>query len=104
LDQTNYVQQVRQVLLRPACVRASFSAADERLAVIFYRRGVTIEQLQRAIWLGCARKYVALLKGSTPLLVTSLHYFASIVEEVAATAVGRRILEARPTHSGATGK
>jgi hypothetical protein len=88
LDQTNYVQQVRQMLLRPACVRAGFSAADERLAMIFYRRGVTIEQLQRAIWLGCARKYMALLKGSTAMLVTSLHYFASIVEEVAATSVG----------------
>ena len=44
--------QVRQMLLRPACVRASFSAADERLAAGLHRRGVTLTQLERAIWLG----------------------------------------------------
>jgi hypothetical protein len=88
MNQASYVQQARQMLLRPACVRAGFSAADERLAVTLYRRGVTLLQLQRAIWLGCARKYTALLKGSTPMLVTSLYYFAAIVDEVAATSVG----------------
>jgi hypothetical protein len=88
IDQASYVQQARQMLLRPACVRAGFSAADERLAVTLYRRGVTLLQLQRAIWIGCARKYITLLKGSTPMLVTSLHYFAAIVDEVAATSVG----------------
>jgi hypothetical protein len=88
VDQTSYLQQARQMLLRPACVRAGFSAADERLAATLYRRGVTLLQLQRAIWLGCARKYTALLKGSTPLLVTSLHYFTTIVDEVAATDAG----------------
>jgi hypothetical protein len=60
VDQHRYVQQVRQMLLRPACVRATFSGADERLAAILYRRGVTLVHLERAIWLGCARKYVAL--------------------------------------------
>ena len=84
----HYVQQVRQMLLRPACVRATFSAADKRRAVNFYRRGVSLEQIQRAIWLGCARKYVALLNSQTPLLITSLHYFSAIVHEVGETAVG----------------
>jgi beta-lactamase class A len=60
--------------LVPACVRVHFSTADERLAAIFYRRGVTLMHLQRAIWLGRAREYVALLNGTehTPMLVTSL--------------------------------
>ncbi len=87
-DQADYVRQVRQMMLRPSCVRAAFSAADERRAVDFYRRGVSLEQIQRAIWLGCARKYVALLNGQTPLWITSLHYFTAIVEEVAESAVG----------------
>lgn len=90
IDQDRYVQQARQMLSTPACVRVNFSAADERLAAILYRRGVTLVHLQRAIWLGCARKYVALLNGSehTPMLVTSLNYFSALVNEVAKTSVG----------------
>jgi hypothetical protein len=90
IDQNRYVQQARQMLSVPACVRVNFSAADERLAAILYRRGVTLVHLQRAIWLGCARKYVALLNGSehTPMLVTSLNYFSALVNEVAETSVG----------------
>jgi hypothetical protein len=90
IDQNGYMQQVRRMLVSPACVRVSFSAADERLAAILYRRGVTLVQLQRTIWLGCARKYVALLNGieSAPMLVTSLHYFSALVNEVAETQAG----------------
>jgi len=90
IDQNSYVQQVRQMLSRPACVRVSFRAADERLAAIHYRRGVTLVDLQRAIWLGCARKYVALLNGSenAPLLVTSLNYFSALVKEVGEASAG----------------
>jgi len=89
-EENNYVQQVRQMLSRPACVRVSFSGADERLAVNLYRRGVTLVHLQRAIWLGCARKYVALLNGSetVPMLITSLNYFSALVNEVAESSAG----------------
>src|ERR1017187_4804475 len=80
----------RQMLSGTACVRVNFSAADERLAAILYRRGVTLVHLQRAIWLGCARKYAALLNGSehAPMLVSSLKYFSALIEEVAETSVG----------------
>ncbi len=87
LDQRSYVEQARQMLLRPACVQTSFSTADEKLAVSLYRRGVMLAQLEQAIWLGCARKYIALLNGQTPMLVTSLHYFSAIVDEVVASTV-----------------
>ena len=60
-----------------------FTAADEKLALNLYRRGVSLEQLRRAIWLGCARKYVAMLNGQTRLPITSLAYFASLIDEVA---------------------
>jgi hypothetical protein len=90
IDQNRYVQQVRQMLSGTACVRVNFSAADERLAAILYRRGVTLVHLQRAMWLGCARKYVALLNApeNADMLITSLHYFSALVEEVAETPVG----------------
>ena len=86
-DLASYLRQVRQMLLRPACVRISFSAADERLAANFHWRGITLVQLERAIWLGCARKYISLLNGHSPMLITSLHYFTGLVEEVSATSV-----------------
>jgi hypothetical protein len=87
VDQNSYVQRVRQMLSLPACVRVNFSAADERLAAILYRRGISLVHLQRAIWLGCARKYLALLNGTehAPMLITSLNYFSSLVDEVAET-------------------
>ncbi len=87
-DPASYVEQVRQIIGRRACVRAGFSAADERLARSFQLQGVPLAQIERAVWLGCVRKYVALLNGQTPMLITSLHYFSSIVEEVAETEVG----------------
>ena len=87
-DLAGYVEQVRQMIVRRACARVSFSAADERLARNFHARGVPLAQIERAVWLGCVRKYVALLNGQTPMLITSLHYFSSIVEEVVKTEVG----------------
>jgi hypothetical protein len=89
IDQNRYVQRVRQMLTGTACMRVHSSAADERLAATLYRRGVTLVHLQRAIWLGCARKYVASLNGSenAPTFITSLNYFYNLVEEVAESSV-----------------
>jgi hypothetical protein len=90
IDQNRYVQQIRQMLLLPACVRVHFSVADERYAAILYRRGVSLIHVQRAIWLGCVRKYVAFLNGSetASMRISSLNYFANVVEEVVETTVG----------------
>jgi hypothetical protein len=84
-ESEDYVREVQRMLLVPACVRCSFSGADERLAQDFDRRGVSLEQLQRAIWLGCARKYVSLLNGQTSMPITSLRYFIGLIEEVGQT-------------------
>jgi hypothetical protein len=94
--ETEFVQKVRSLFLAPACVHASFSAADEKLAMDLYRRGVSMEQVTRAILLGCARKYVAMLNAGVPTdrsssvgwnakvrtPITSLQYFSDIVGEV----------------------
>ena len=84
-ESKDYVGEVRRMLLAPACVRCSFSAADERLARNLDQRGVSLEQVQRAIWLGCARKYVSLLNGQTSMPISSLRYFIGLVEEVGQT-------------------
>jgi hypothetical protein len=80
--EAEFVRKVRGLFLAPACVQASFSAADERLALNMYRGGVSIEQITRAILLGCTRKYVSMLNAGTRTPITSLQYFADIVEEV----------------------
>ena len=80
-----YVAQVRKLLSEPACVRCRFTAADEKMARDLYQRGVSLAQVARAIWLGCARKYATLLSHpAAPMPIASLSYFAAVIEEVVA--------------------
>jgi hypothetical protein len=85
--EAEFVRKVRGLFLAPACVQASFSAADEKLALGMYRRGVSMEQITRAVLLECARKYVAMLNAGTRTPITSLQYFADLVEEVIESAI-----------------
>lgn len=80
--EAEFVRQVRTAFLKPACVRSTFTAADHKLALNLYRREIPLEQVRWAIWLGCARKYMAMLNGQTRQPITSLAYFASLIEEV----------------------
>ena len=85
--ETQFVQQVRDLFLAPACVQASFSAADEKLAVDMYRRDISLEQITRAILLGCARKYVSMINAGVRTPITSLQYFSDIIQEVTESAI-----------------
>jgi hypothetical protein len=85
--ETEFVERVRGLFLAPACVQASFSAADEKTAAGLHRRGVSLEQITRAILLGCARKYVAMINAGVRTPITSLQYFSDIVEEVSESAI-----------------
>jgi hypothetical protein len=80
-DQADYVREVKRLFLERRCVRSIFTAADERLAAELHRRGVPITDIERAILLGCLRKYAALINngGGTP--ITSLHYFRNLLNE-----------------------
>jgi hypothetical protein len=70
-------------LSEPACVRCRFTAADEKMARDLYERGITLAQLWRAIWLGCARKYTTLLSSQAAAMpIASLSYFAAVIDEV----------------------
>ena len=83
-EQAHYVARVREWFLEQACVTSAFGAADEKLACEWYHSGISLDVVGRAFLLGCARKYVTLFnhQGGTP--ITSLNYFAGIVEETAA--------------------
>jgi len=78
----DFVRQARETFLKRACVRSTFTAADEKLALNLCQRGVSLDQLRWAIWLGCARKYMAMLNGQTRVPITSLAYFATLIDEV----------------------
>lgn len=85
--EAEFIQKVRGLFLAPACVQASFSAADEKVATGLHRRGVSLEHITRAILLGCARKYVSMLNAGSRTPITSLEYFADVVDEVRESAI-----------------
>jgi hypothetical protein len=85
--EAEFVQKVRSLFLAPACVQAIFSTADEKIAAALHRRGVSLEQITRAILLGCARKYVAMINAGVRTPITSLQYFSDIVEEVSESTI-----------------
>jgi hypothetical protein len=82
IDEADYVRAVRTLFTAPACVRSVFTAADERIAMELCRRGTTLGAIRHAVSLGCARRYIAMLNGQIAGPVTSLRYFAVIVDEV----------------------
>jgi hypothetical protein len=77
-----YIEAVKRLFLERRCVRSIFTAADERLAAEFHRRGVPINDVERAILLGCLRKYAALINAGAGTPITSLHYFRNLLHEV----------------------
>ena len=86
-EQACFIGTVRDLFLAPACVRAVFTAADEAITSGLYDRGVSLEQIRRAILLGCARKYVSMINGQTRMRISSLQYFVPLVDEVTASAI-----------------
>ncbi len=79
-----FVAAVGRLLQKRACVRTSFSTADVILAQQWLDRGVTLEQVERAVLLGCTRKYVSwrnhVGQGQAP--ISSLRYFEPVLEEL----------------------
>ena len=82
-----FVHAVRDLFLVHSCVQSCFTPADEKVAVRLYRRGISLQQIQRAILLGCARKYLCMMNHGVRQPVTSLQYFLATVDEVVETAI-----------------
>lgn len=79
---SSYIAAIQNAFLRPPCVASTFTAADEKLAQHWQRRGITLEMVERAILLGTARKYTAWLNHGAGSPITSLEYFAGILSEI----------------------
>jgi len=77
-----YVAEVKRLFLECRCVQSSFTAADEKLALALFRRGVSLMQIERAILLGSLRKYISAVQNAGGTPISSLHYFTNLFEEV----------------------
>ena len=56
--------------------------AEERLAAGLFERKVPIDDIEHAVLLGCARKYVALINHQSNDTIVSFSYFQNVIEEV----------------------
>lgn len=81
-EETAYIAAVKKLLSARACVRPSFSVADERLAREWFERKISLEQIEQTILIACSRKYVAWRNGQCKAPINSLRYFESTLEEV----------------------
>jgi hypothetical protein len=81
-ESRHYVAEVKRLFLERRCVQSSFTAADEKLALSLFRRGVSLIHVEHAILLGAVRKYIALHQNANRTPISSLYYFTDLFEEV----------------------
>ena len=80
-DLAGYTEQIRRLLKSRHCLDVSFMPADEKLAAVFFRQKIPIEQIEHGFLLACARRFVTLVNGNGLGVITSLHYFQNAIEE-----------------------
>lgn len=81
-EKDKYLARIKAFLSKRACVQSTFTAADERTVANLNARQVPIALVERAIALGCCRKYVSLLNGTDSGPIFSIAYFRDVIEEV----------------------
>lgn len=77
-----FVSGIRNLLRARACIRTSFSVADEILARQWFAQGIALERIQQAILLGCARKYISWRNNQSHGPIGCLQYFQPVLEEL----------------------
>lgn len=77
-----YIQTARQLFQSGPIIQATFSAEQEKIAMELCRRGVSLEDLENAIIVGCTRKYISAINSGTPGRIASLSYFLPVIEEI----------------------
>lgn len=78
-----FISEIRKMLAARACVRSSFSTADEVLARQWLHAAIPLERIGQAILLGCSRKYVSWRNNQAvhgP--ISTLRYFEPLLEEI----------------------
>jgi len=78
----DFVERVRALLLARACVTTQFQIHEQNLANSFRLQGISLLLLERAVHLGCARRYLHLLTTESRATISSFFYFKNVVSEV----------------------
>jgi hypothetical protein len=77
-----FVSALKKLLEARACVQIVFSTADEILAQSWCECALPIEQIERAILLGCVRKYASWRNNPRQGPIRSLRYFQPVLDEL----------------------
>jgi hypothetical protein len=76
------IKQITSFLKARLCVQCAFTAADQKFAAKLAASDVAPDQIERAIALGCCRRYISLLNGTASDPIFSLSYFRDVIDEV----------------------
>ena len=79
--EAQYISQIRALLGSRACIRCDFGPSDKKFALELFKSGSTIEQIEKAISLGCSRKYTSLLNDTSDEPILRLAYFRDLIAE-----------------------
>jgi hypothetical protein len=81
-ESKQYLARIKAFLSKLAYVQSNFETADERTIANLLTLQVPLERIERAIALGCCRKYVSLLNGTHSGPIFRIGYFRKVIEEV----------------------
>lgn len=81
-ESEQYLACIKAFLSKRACVQFTFTVADDQAVARLFVRHVPLELVERAIALGCCRRYVSLLNGADSGPIFSIAYFRDVIEEV----------------------
>lgn len=77
-----FLVALKKLLQVRPCVQTGFSTADEILARDWFERGLSLQRIEQAILLGCARKYVSWRNDPRHGPIRSLRYFEPLLAEL----------------------
>jgi hypothetical protein len=83
-----FVAALKKLLQPRPCIQTVFSTADEILARSWFQQGLSLARIERAILLGCVRKYASWRNHSRQGPIRSLRYFKSVLDELDQQNVG----------------
>lgn len=91
--QAGYIQTARKLFEARPIIQATFSEEQEQIATELCRKGVSLEELDHAIQVGCARKYITAINARAPGRIASLSYFQGVIQEFREETISPAYLE-----------
>jgi len=77
-----YVEAIRSSFVALGCTVGKFSSRDAQFAQDLQQRGIPLEIVQDALFMGAVRKYISWLNGGSLEPIGSLAYFATLLPEI----------------------